>query len=309
MTAVPWKTYGDALRWVSSFLCDHAAGASWQTLPAAERDQAARAEAETLLLWASGRTRLQVLTGLADPLPDAVQSALRAAVSRRAAGEPLQYITGEAPFYGRLFRVRRGCLIPRPETELLVERAVAWLRTHRPSGRVCDLGAGSGVIAVTVALEVPEAEVWAIDVSADALAIAEENARRLGAPVRFSRGDGLAWLRGAAGPPPPHLLVSNPPYIPSADLAGLAPEVCDWEPREALDGGPDGLAYYRALAGAGPGVFHPAGPAALFLEVGMGQAEAVMALFRDDGRWRGWRFGAEPDLRGVLRVVWGERPA
>lgn len=309
MTAVPRKTYGDALRWVSSFLCDHAAGASWQTLPASEREKAARAEAETLLLWASGRTRLQVLTGLADPLPDAVQSALRAAVLRRAEGEPLQYITGEAPFYGRVFAVRCGCLIPRPETELLVDRAIAWLRAHRPSSRVCDLGAGSGVIAVTLALEVPEAQVWAVDVSEEALAIAEENARRLGTTVRFARCDGLAWLRGAAGPPPPHLLVSNPPYIPTADLAGLAPEVRDWEPREALDGGPDGLAFYRALADAGPGVFDPSGPAALFLEVGMGQAEVVMALFRDGGRWEGWRFDAEPDLRGVLRVVWGERLA
>ncbi|MCL6515850.1 peptide chain release factor N(5)-glutamine methyltransferase [Alicyclobacillus sp.] len=299
------RTYGDALRWASSFLLAHAETLSWHRLPEDERRAAARAEAETLVRWVSGRTRLGLLTGLADPLPKDVREALREAAGRRIAGEPLQYITGEAPFYGRLFAVRPGCLIPRPETERLVEVCLSWGQSQGGFGTVCDVGTGSGAIAITLALERPDADVWAVDVSDDALAIARENARRHGARVRFVRADALTWLRDEA--PRLQVIIANPPYIPSEDIDRLAPEVRTWEPRLALDGGPDGLGFYGALAALGPVAFRTDGPNAIFLEVGQGQAEAVMGLFTGETGWRDWSFRVEEDLRGVPRVVWGER--
>jgi release factor glutamine methyltransferase len=263
-------------------------------------------EAEQLLEAATGMRRLEWITRLGAQLPTDAWDRLQAWTRRRAAGEPLQYIIGRAPFFGREFTVRPGCLIPRPETECLADAAIRWIRANRPNGRVVDLGTGSGILAITVALECPHVRVLAIDVSQAALAVARENADRLGArSITWLEADGRAWLREAAGNPHQcDVLVSNPPYIPSSELAELDLEVRAHEPVLALDGGPDGLDWYRAVCAAGPALFAE-GPAALFLELGAGQADAVLSLFQSNPQWRAWHFAVTPDVRGIPRVLRG----
>lgn len=291
------STIGEALTWASSFLRQTPAGSS-------RSSRSSRAEAETLLLWVLGWERIHLLTALSDPLSDAALVDFRAAVERRAAGEPLQYIVGTAGFYGRLFNVRPGCLIPRPETEVLAEQAIDWVRRHRPAAHIVDFGCGSGALAVTLALECEEASVTAIDRSIEAARIAMENADLLIARVDVQVADGFEWLAAHQV----NVLVSNPPYIPSADVDALDSEVREYEPHAALDGGADGLDYYRRFSQLGNCVFLP-GPAALFLEVGFDQADEVIRMFAVDDavRWPGWRFWTTPDLRGIRRIVAGER--
>ncbi len=184
-------------------------------------------------------------------------------VTRRAHGEPVAYLVGEAGFYGRTFAVTPDVLIPRPETELVIEAALADLRSRARAGRVrrspkrvlrvCDVGTGSGAIAITLALEVPDAEVWATDLSAAALALARRNAKHLGASVRFRRGDRLAPLRTRG---PFDCIVANLPYVPS-DAIPQKPDPVGFEPVLAVDGGPDGLALYRRLLAQLPEVAAP----------------------------------------------------
>lgn len=312
----------------------------------------ARNEAQWLLEWVTGWNRTTLLVSLQDGISDPVWERFWEAIQRRVNGEPLQYITGEAAFFGRTFHVEPGCLIPRPETELLSEAAITYIRSgHGKSDhdgldlapapkahfqragegrqtpatvRVADLGTGSGALAVTIALECPQARVWAVDVSADALRLARANATALGAAqsVTFVQDDGIEWLASltsATGVPDAvvpsaihvqnglHILVSNPPYIPSEDIQSLDVDVRDYEPRLALDGGSDGLDFYRRLAALGQGVFAP-GPAALFLEVGSGQAQDVKALFTAaNADFSGWTFDVLRDLQGIERVVRGVR--
>ncbi|MCL6593097.1 MAG: peptide chain release factor N(5)-glutamine methyltransferase [Alicyclobacillus sp.] len=301
-------TYAAALRFAAAALAQTAAGSLLATLTGAERQAVCRQEAEELLSWASGRTRLQLWTGGQDALPDDVWQRLQAAVRQRAGGQPLQYITGRAAFYGRTWQVRPGCLIPRPETEVLVERALVWLAGKRQV-RVLDWGTGSGVIALSLALAVPTAQVWGVDSSGAALAVARANMAACSARVHWEEMDGATWLALAAAGKRPHLdlLVSNPPYIASEEISRLAPEVRDWEPHLALDGGPDGLAVYRLLAQQAAPALVPSGPAAIGLEVGAGQADLVLALFQAEPAWTGWRWSVWSDLRGIPRVVWGER--
>ena len=300
-------TVGGAVRFASAALqqddpLDPSAAAS-------ERRDSARREASVLLEYATGWTQVQLLTSLDRPLPDTAAIAFLEAVERRRTGEPLQYITGTAWFYGRPFHVEPGCLIPRPETEVLVELASGWVQTYAPFAGVCDLGTGSGAIAVTVALECPHAHMLALELSPLATRIARNNAERLGASVLLHETDGIEWLqqgRGrAAGM---QVLVSNPPYIPTAEIDHLNRDVRDFEPRVALSGGHDGLDYYRALSQLGNAAF-ATGPASLWLEVGMGQAASVLDLFarQERARWADWKFAAKPDLRGILRVVTGVR--
>ncbi len=305
-------TIREAIAWGASLLHQGLSKQS-QTFagaPAEEQARLVQHEVMILLEHATGWSRTRILISLDHPLSEAAQTSFRVLVQRRAGGEPLQYVTGEAWFYGRPFAVRPGCLIPRPETEMLVERTVGWVRQHAPAAHVVDLGTGSGCIAVTLALECPDTSVWALDVSAAALEIARRNAKQHGVGVTFVQGDGIAWLDQSAadGGTQLNVVVSNPPYIPSHDVNGLDPEVRAWEPRLALDGGDDGLDIYRALSRLGAGAFAP-GNAALFLEVGAGQAQDVLELFTDvhRERWPGWTFHAAKDLRGVDRIVWGER--
>lgn len=218
-------------------------------------------------------------------------------LARRAAGEPLQYILGEQDFFGLRFRVDGRVLIPRPETEILCEKALDYIRA-RPGMKALDLCAGSGALAVTLALRCPEAEVWACDISPDALEVACLNARRLGASIRFMQGDLFAPLSGERF----DLIVSNPPYVARFELGKLQPEVRH-EPKLALDGGPDGLDFYRRIAREAPGHLSEGGR--ILLEVGAGQAEAVASLLASQGFVPD---GIIHDLSGIPRVVCAAGP-
>ncbi len=200
-------------------------------------------------------------------------------VERLAAGEPLQYVLGESEFYGRRFVVRPGVLIPRPETEELVDRIV-----HTEGGRPCrilDVGTGSGCIAVSLALELPGAEVYAADISDVALETAAENCRRLGARVTLRRADALNDL-AARFPERFDVIVSNPPYVPAGDRAVMHPNVRDYEPSLALfvpDDDP--LRFYRAIARAGRRMLRPGGR--LWFEIYERAAAGMTALLEAEG--------------------------
>ncbi len=212
---------------------------------------------------------------------------------RRAAGEPIAYLTGHREFYGLEFHVTPAVLIPREETELLVEIAV-----EKPARRILDLGTGSGCLAIAVASELPQAQVTAVDASAAALAVARENAARHGATVRFVQGDWFAPLGGERF----DLILANPPYVAEAD-PHLAQGDVRFEPRSALAAGPDGLEDIRRIAAAAAAHLHAGGR--LVFEHGYDQAQAVAALLAQAG------FVAieqRRDLAGIPRVTGGARP-
>ena len=233
-------------------------------------------EARELLCAALGISRRQLTLLPHDaPVDDAACRRLSDLLGQREQGKPLQYVLGEWDFYGRTFFCSEQALIPRPETELLVEQALPVLRS-RPGARVLDLGCGTGCIGLTLALESP-CTVTLADLSEQALALARRNAERLCAKAEFLRLDMLA--------PPPEgwqweLIVSNPPYLTGADMLALEPAV-RFEPAMALFGGEDGLAFYRALAGLWVPALAPGGM--LLVEHGMGQGAAVAALFSQAG--------------------------
>src|SRR3989442_9882908 len=198
-------------------------------------------------------------------------------VKRRGNREPLQHVLGSVSFCGLEIKVNRHVLVPRPETELLAERAWQFLtaRNTRPLS-VLDWGTGSGCLAIAMAVHCPTAQIEARDISATALALARENAAANGVAerIRFHPGDGFAALPTA---PAFDLIVSNPPYIPSAEIETLAPEVRDHDPRVALDGGADGLNFHRRLAAEAASHLRPEGR--IMLEFGDGQAERIRELF------------------------------
>ncbi len=250
---------------------------------------------EAHLLWQRvlGVTRAWLIAHDADPLDPARVAAYRALEARRAAGEPIAYILGHREFFGRDFQVTPAVLIPRPDTELLVECGLRAIRDVREP-HVLDLGTGSGIVAVTLALERPDARVRATDLSAEALDVARKNARDLGAKLLFSHGN---WYDTELGSARFDLIVSNPPYIPEGDIPGLEPEVRDYDPQLALDGGADGLDVYREIAKV---VRNPLRPMRLVLEVGAGQASDVTDIFSAAG----WRpLGRQKDLGGHDRAV------
>jgi release factor glutamine methyltransferase len=206
----------------------------------------------------------------------------------RLLGKPTQYITGRQEFYGREFRVTPDVLIPRPETEHVVEAA---LQRLRPGMRLLDVGCGSGALAVTLQLET-EAQAWASDISPAAAAVAAGNAQRLGAPVRVVACD----LMDAIAPASIDLIVSNPPYVPLTQREGLQREVRDWEPHVALFGGQTGLEVYRRIVAGAPRVLRPGGW--LVMELGFGCSDAVAEML---AAWSDSRI--EPDLAGIPRVI------
>lgn len=259
--------------------------------------ETARLDAELLATRAFARSRVELYTHYDQPLAEAELSAYRALVQRRLAGEPVAYILGHKEFWSLDLEVDARVLVPRPDTETLVEQGLALLGSlaDRPSARVADIGTGSGAVALALKKERPDDEVFAVDLSPDAVAVAAANAARLGLSITVEQGDLLAPLTGVFD-----LIVSNPPYIPSGDIDGLAAEVRS-EPRLALDGGADGLVLVRRLLEAARGLLAPAGW--LAMEIGAGQAEPVMASLRDAG-YLG--MASRRDLAGIERVVFAQ---
>ena len=281
---------------LSALLTDATTRLTAAEIPTAE----ARAEARILVQHAFGLTREQLILCRDVELDEAL---LEPFLLRRAGREPLAYILGERAFYGLGFRVTPAVLIPRPETEHLVEAVIGSLAPDNGGiHAVLDIGTGSGCIAVTLAKLLPDAQVWATDISEAALDVARENAARHGVHVEFCLGDLLAPL------PPEQcftVIVSNPPYIAPSEASTLEPEVRDFEPHTALfdpisDGA--GLSFYRRLAGEAPARLVSGG--LLAAEVGQGQDEAVAQLWRDAGLAE---VTITPDLAGIGRVVSGNK--
>lgn len=258
----------------------------------------ARLDAEALLLHTIGKDRAWLLTHGDEEFGGCTAAQYGAMMQRRQRGEPIQYITGGCEFYGLPFRVTPAVLIPRPETEHLVERAIE-LAGRFNAARVVDVGTGSGAIAVAIAHGEKFARVTAIDVSEEALQVARENAERNGVDVRFLRGDLLGSVVGEAF----DLVVSNPPYVPQSDAESLDVEVREHEPHLALFADDNGLSVYRRLI---PQAFRALVPGGhVLLEIGYGQEEAVRGLLEADG-FADVSFVA--DLQGIPRVADGVRP-
>lgn len=254
----------------------------------------ARLDAEVLLASVLGIDRVGVYLRFDQPLAAREVDAYRELLRRRAAGAPVAYLTGTREFWSVPLAVTPDVLIPRPETELLVERVLAGRVDGEP--RILDLGTGSGALAIALARELPAARVVAVDVSPAAAAVATANAARAGVAERVTVVVG-SWTAPLDAAARFDVIVSNPPYVPTAALAGLAPEV-QAEPALALDGGEDGLAAYRALVPQAAARLAPGGR--LLLEVGEGQAETVAAIAVAAGL-EGVAWHA--DLAGIARVV------
>ena len=284
MTDTRAWTVREALDWTNDYL-------------AAKGDTSARTSGEWLLSAATGLTRLELYTHSDRPLSADERARLREGVKRRAAGEPLQYVTGEMPFRHLVVRVEPGVLIPRPETEVLVDeglRAVAGIE----SPRVLDLCCGSGCVGLSIAHEAPSAEVWATDLAAAACDCARGNAERLrlGDRVHVFEGDLFAGVPDAVSGTL-DLVIANPPYIPRAELATLPAEVGRFEPALALDGGVDGLDVARRIWREALEWLKPGGTIALELH----EANVRVAAEEVVECWEEVR--VVPDLTGRDRVL------
>lgn len=287
-----------------------------------------RSNANLLLCHVLGFTKAELLRDWHEPMPESLFETWAALIARKAAGEPVQYLIGEGWFYGRPFTVTPAVLIPRPETELLVEAVLEaadklWPQTsggdtqHLPDGlgaaasghrvpTVVDVGTGSGAIAVTLSAERPGWRLYASDLSPDALEVAGGNAARHEADGRITFVQGDLLLPFAAVGLHIDVLVSNPPYIPAADIPGLQPEVRDYEPRLALvGGGDDGLEPYRRMAVQLPQLAQL--PRIVGFELGIGQAQDVADLLRAIGHWDDIRIIT--DYGGIDRHVLAIRHA
>jgi release factor glutamine methyltransferase len=260
--------------------------------------ESSRLDAQILMVAASGLTRADVIAGARNI--SAEQAAhFQAMVARRMSREPIAYIVGHKEFYSIEFEVNQSVLIPRPETELLVAAALESI-AHVREARVLDIGTGSGAIAISIAVNAPQASVVATDISADVLEIANRNAFRHGVGDRVTLRRANCFEALDAGPQLGRfdLIVSNPPYVAEADLAHLEPEVRSFEPNIALIAGQDGLDFYRLIAAGAREHLHDA--ADLIIEVGAGQAPAVAKIFQE----RGFEIaGVLDDLGGLQRVV------
>lgn len=274
-----------------------------RTLAEAEVD-APQITAQLLMAHALGWDRVRVLSHGDDRVEGSAAEQFLTLVRRIAAGEPLQYLTGEREFYGLSFSVNPAVLIPRPETEMLVERALRLARDGPLSGRLrfLDLGTGSGCIAVTLAKLLPCADGCAVDVSSAAIAVARSNARRhaVSGFVRFVNADLVSCF---AERPIFDLIVSNPPYVAQGERECLPSQVREHEPRLALFGGPTGLEIYRRLIPEAALRLKQGGH--LLLEMGAGQAEAVTQMMEQAGL----RVSSiDEDLQRIPRCIDAERP-
>lgn len=254
-----------------------------------------RLQVELLLAHALKMPRMKLYLNFERVLSEAELDALRALVQRRGQREPLQYIVGSTSFCGIEVGLNPSVLIPRPETELLAERAWVFLNQLADAPIALDLCAGSGCLAIALAVNAPKSRVHAVEISGEALALARENAAKHGAQIEFHEGDFFS-----AAPPDLRcdVIVSNPPYIPSSRIEALEPEVRDYEPRLALDGGADGQDFYRKIAAQGRGFLRPEGR--VMLELDEDGAEATRKIFVNEG----WEVEAlEKDYNGQARIL------
>jgi len=265
---------------------------------ATESDLRANAnrDAELLLLHILEAPRTLLITDAGRQLTTLQQSAYQVAIARRLQHEPIQYITGWQEFYGLALHVTPAVLIPRPETELLVEAVLTRLPKNQPL-RIADVGTGSGAIAIALATHLPQAEITALDLSPATLAVARENAALHHLSIRFLESDLLAAV--------PHeafdAIVSNPPYVPTTDRETLHPQVRDYEPAQALFAGPTGLDIYHRLIPQAHAALVPGG--LLALELGQGQRDPLAALLSN---WRDLTF--LDDLQQIPRVAIALKP-
>jgi release factor glutamine methyltransferase len=259
----------------------------------------ARRDAETLLAHLLQRDRAYLFAHPEAELSEAEFAAFAELTNRRAAHEPLQHLTGQQEFFGLTLRVTPDTLIPRPETELLVESVLAWARTQASPLNILDIGTGTGAIALALATHLPTAHLIATDLAPAALAVARHNAASLALTtrIRFLESDLLTSIPSTARF---DAIVSNPPYIPLTDAPTLAPEVRDHEPHTALFAGPDGLDLYRRLIPAAHAALNPNG--LLALEFGFGQREAIRTLLEaTPSAWHSIRF--LDDYAAIPRVA------
>ena len=260
---------------------------------------AATLEARELVAFAAGKTRQELLRDSRLYVPQDVEERARALMRRHLAGEPLAYLIGEWSFCGMDLDVNESVLIPRTDTEVLAQLAIDYVRTL-PEPRVLDLCAGSGCVGLAVAKFCPGSHVVLGELMEDALRVCRQNIRRCGLTAQV-----MPWQVNALDGPPPRFgefdcIVSNPPYIPDGDIAGLDVSVREFEPLTALKGGADGLDFYRAVSDKWRAALRPSGR--LYFEVGIGQADDVLRIMRTQG------FGdiqVVPDTAGIPRVVYG----
>ena len=259
-----------------------------------------RLTAELLLAHALEMERVRLYIEFDRPLEEPERARFRDLVRRRADGAPTYYLTGRRSFFGRVFHVDERVLVPRPETEHLIDAALGLLGDSDDGQRVLDLCTGSGCVGLTLLAERPNARLCATDLSPDALDVARDNARALDLEerVEFWRGDLFEPVAGRRF----DLIVSNPPYVPSGEIERLAPEVRR-EPAMALDGGEDGLDLIRTIVAGAPEFLEPGG--AICLEIGEGQGAALLELLRAAG-FTGTKI--ERDLAGLERVAVGRLP-
>ena len=287
-TALAQRTFGDALDWAARELA--AAGV-----------EGARRDGRILLAQALGTTPDQVFAYPERPLTVAQWTDFAALAARRQAREPVSRIRGRREFWSLEFKISAATLDPRPESETLVEAVLARIENRSEDLAILDLGTGSGCLLLALLRELPRASGLGVDIDPAALAVARDNARSLGLGERaaFRRSD---WGRELTGMWP--VIVGNPPYIVGSDIDGLEPEVARYDPRAALDGGPDGLDAFRALA---PEVFRLLAPGGLAaLEIGLGQAQAVEAILKAAGlRSAGRVEDAGGRTRCILAVAGG----
>lgn len=259
-----------------------------------------RAEARSLMTEVLRVSKAWLLAHPEAVISAEASHAFLEATARRARREPFAYVAGHREFFGLDLEVTPDTLIPRPETELLVELAAAAARglldRKRRGLRAVDIGTGSGAVAIALAKLVPELHITAVDASAEALRIAARNARthRLAARIDFQEGDLLSGVRG-----PLDLVVANLPYIPSGDIEGLMPEVSRFEPRSALDGGPEGTALIRRAVTEAVGLVEP--PAVLLFEIGEGQGPSIASLASE--AFPGSEVRVHRDYAGLERIV------
>ena len=280
-------TVGEAIEWGADAL-DQADEPSRNT----------RADSMLLLRHVLGIPAAEFYAERERPLTPLQTEQFNTLIRQRVRGKPIQYITGVQEFFGLQFHVTPDVLIPRPETEHLVEAAIARLKDHE-APRIVDIGTGSGAIAVALAYALPHAQITALDVSAAALKVAEQNAVRHGVAerIRFMESDLLTAIAGESF----DAVVSNPPYVAERERKTLSKEVREFEPRLALFAGPTGLEFYRRLVPAAQAQLGSGGW--LLMEIGHGQRDAVAAMLQE---WDGVEFA--PDLQGIPRVAITRKP-